>query len=213
MSTFKAPRHSNRSWTIAQAMKQFNSLRIVDNATIANNGRVLLTVTGSGNIIDVLDANKQSVQTYANDGTLLQKKIFNTDTRAISGLQNPETKWHFNEGVKAEQAGNAQLASDHLQEWLNRCTLSFSVLSTTKEFNDIVKGDQVAANLETIVTENGKMVGVSSKNLAVKAVNAGKTTESTLEQLMAQFSMVDDSATAETETATTEKPVTAEATA
>lgn len=193
MSTqFAAPKHSNRSWTSAQAIAAYNKLRELPKSVINNLGRITVMVVGNGNILDVRNADNELVQTYTNDGTTLQKKIFNTNTRAISGLNNPETKWHFNEGVKAERAGDEQLASDHFQAWLNRCTLSFSVLSTQPEFDTIGKGDEIDCSLESVTTENGTMIGISNKNIKIKAVIAGKTTEATLDDLLAQFTMQDD---------------------
>lgn len=202
---FEAPKHSTRSWTGAQAIAAYNKLRELPKAVIDNLGRISVVVTGNGNVIDVKDAEGNLVQTYNNDGTTLQKKIFNTNTRAISGLNNPQTKWHFNQGVKAEKAGDAQLASDHFQAWLNRCTLSFSVLSTQPEFDTIGKGDEIKCTLEAVETENGRMVGISNKNIAIKEATAGKVRESSIEELMAQFSMADDTVEEEKQAATTKR--------
>lgn len=92
---------------------------------------VPFTVRGNGNVLDQPVVSRTT-------GVSLMKKVYNTDL-----LNQVSAEYHkglLAEAAKLEALGQREEASEKLLEFLNRCTLSFSVLENQSAFNGLANG-------------------------------------------------------------------------
>jgi len=169
MSQTQAPTvpQSTIQWTLASALKAYQSRQKFTTAQAANGQRVILRLTGNGNIIDVIDG--QGNHVVSNQGEMLQKKIFNTNATNPHSLTTPKVKELQTLAMQAEKEGRAQDAANYFNAWLNATTLSFSVLSNTREYQDLGKGDEITCNLLVVTTDNGSLTTVDPKGIKINA--------------------------------------------
>lgn len=87
---------------------------------------------------------------------------------------SPESKKLFTEGMKAEAAGDVELAHEKFNEWLNNCQMTFSVIDnpTTVRFT---RGQYVQGVIGSAVNQQGENVIIIDHVTSVEAVVATKT--------------------------------------
>mgnify|MGYP003477677529 FL=1 len=165
---------STIQWTLASALKAYQSRQKFTKEQSANGQRVILRLTGNGNIIDVIDGQGNHVVSTST-GEALTKKIFNTNATNPYSLETPRVKELQTLAMKAEKEGRVQDAANYFNAWLNATTLSFSVLSNTREYQDLGKGDEITCNLLTVTTDNGSLTTVDPKGIKINAGVRGTT--------------------------------------
>lgn len=133
--------------------------------------KVILTIQGDGNIVDVLDKEKNPVTSTipGYEGTVLQKRIFNLKANSSIAMQNQRTRQLFIDGCVAEKQGDVEGASELFNEYLNRCQLSFGVLLPSAVVDQLGNGVDVAAKVIGVTTENGSLLTIDPSTISVQA--------------------------------------------
>jgi len=173
MSQTQAPTvpQSTIQWTLASALKAYQSRQKFTTAQAANGQRVILRLTGNGNIIDVIDG--QGNHVVSNQGEMLQKKIFNTVCNSAVAVRNERNQEILRAGLKAEKAGNSEEAAKHYNDYLNKTQVSVSVLAGTSNFDKIQDGDQIKGRVQKITTAKGSILTLDPKSLSIVAPGYG----------------------------------------
>ena len=129
------------------------------------------TVQGNGNVIDVLDkAGKVVMSSIAGqEGTVLQKKIFNLRANSALAMSNPRTRQFMIDGLAAEKAGKAEQASELFNQYLNSCQLSFGVLLPSGIVDSLTNGVDIAAKVIEVKTDNGSLLTIDPSAIFVQA--------------------------------------------
>lgn len=151
-------------------------------------------IVGNGNLIPVITKDGAQVMSNSDGNTPLYKTIYNVKANSQIAMQNPRNRMILTEAMKAETAGEVELAHTKFNEYLNRIQVSFSVIQnpgrpTVEFFNkQLVEGE-----LEIITTENGQLITVTNVR-AVAVAKLSATPAFTLADLMS----VEDGVTPET---------------
>lgn len=169
-----APKTSTIMWTAETALAAYQSRRKFSTNDVENEQRIIVRITGNGNVIDVLDGEGNHVVSPST-GEVLTKKIFNTNATNPYALGTPRVEEYRVEALKAQKAGDKQRAADYFNAWLNATNLSFSVLSNTPEFNTLGKGDEIVCNLQKVTTDNGTLATINPKGIKVNLGSKGTT--------------------------------------
>jgi len=134
---------------------------------------IVLTVRGSGNVIDVKDKEGKAVLS-AQDNTLLQKRIFNTVCNSAVAVRNSRNQATLMEAYKAEKAGDHEKAAELYNTYLNKTQVSVGILSGTSNFSKIQDGDQIKSKVQIITTANGSILTLDPKSNSVVAPGLGE---------------------------------------
>lgn len=130
-------------------------------------------VSSEGVVVDVLDADGNPVQSMAEPGTVLQRKIWNVDAINAVALRKAENLELLKEGQKLEAAGQFEEAHEAYRTFFNRVTLSFSALLPLKpEFENLGTGDRVKGVIAAYAGRNGATLIVEDP----RPVTAARTT-------------------------------------
>lgn len=129
--------------------------------------KVVLTVQGRGNVIDVINKAGELVVSTTT-GEILQKKIFNCKASSRMALKNERNRAIFAEGMAFEKAGDTQSADSCFVDFLNKTQLSFSVLLPSAVADVLDNGVDIAAKVQLIETENGSTLTLDPSTIAVK---------------------------------------------
>lgn len=132
--------------------------------------KVVLTVQGNGNIVDVKNkANELVMSTIPGyEGTVLQKKIFNAKAVSQLAMNDPRNKELLKEGKAAEKAGDTKTADEKFTAYLNAVQVSFGVLLPSATADAITNGCEIAANIQKVTTENGSLLTIDASTIAIK---------------------------------------------
>lgn len=145
---------------------------------------IFLTIQGNGNVIDVIGKDGQPVLSTikGQEGTLLQKHIFNCKAASQLAMADPFVQGLFKSGLAAEKAGGsfvgkltrddkevaaAHTADEYFSEYLNRTQISFGVLLPNAKAEMISDGVEIAAKVQEVVTDNGKLLTVDASTIRV----------------------------------------------
>lgn len=133
--------------------------------------KVVFTVQGDGNVIDVLDkAGKPVLSTIAGqEGIILQKKIFNLKANSQLAMTNPRNRQYMIDALTAEKGGKADAASEGFNKYLNSCQLSFGVLLPNAMVENLSNGVDIAAKVIEVTTDNGSLLTIDPSTISVKA--------------------------------------------
>jgi len=132
--------------------------------------KVVMTVQGDGNVIDVKNAKGELVlSTLAGqEGTILQKRIFNTKTNSQLALSNPRNRQWLADAAKAEKAGNAEAASELYNQFLNACQVSFGIILPSAIADKLANGVDISATVIKVDTENGSLLTIDPSTISIK---------------------------------------------
>jgi len=161
--------------------------------------RILLTIQGNGNVVDVKNKAGEPVPSIAGDGTLLQKIIFNTKANSEVGMKNARTKQLFIDGLAAEKAGETDKASELFSQYLNATQFSFAILLPSAVADKLSQNVEISGKVEMITTDNGSLLTLDPSSIAVqRAEELGSTTFNMDEFLPKEETVpVDETATEE----------------
>lgn len=131
--------------------------------------KVRFTVQGDGNIIDVLDKNGKEVMSSipGEEGTVLQKKIFNLKVSSALALANARNRQYLKDAYAAEKAGDAVKADELYNQFLNSTQVSFGILLPSKVADKITNGADIAGTVQLIETDNGKLLTIDASTIQV----------------------------------------------
>jgi hypothetical protein len=192
----KTPKTSNIMWN-------FNSFRTtyLSRGTVteqeARDGKFMKTiVTGDGNEIDVTNKAGQLVSTATDKEVVLRKRIFNVKLNSAVAIANPVNKATLAIAMEADKLGNsydanrkfvgikdkvqAQKAADYYNQYLNDVQVSFSLLAGHKLYDRLKSNSRIECDLELIETEDGKLITINSKGIALQGAEAAAKTTSTM---------------------------------
>lgn len=131
--------------------------------------RVRVFIQGDGTTINVTDKDGNEVLSTleGEEGVVLEKKIFNL--RATSGIsmKNPRNIEWLKEGVAAEKAGDAVKADEMFTKYLNATQVSVGIITGSKLVDQLANGVEIAATVREITTDNGSLLTLDTKTIAV----------------------------------------------
>lgn len=142
------------------------------------NRKVVATIIGDGNVIDVKDKAGNLVQSADGSG-ILQKRIFNLNATSELQRSNPlnvallqRIKALHTAGPDGKPVclpGKEQEAHDLINEYLNKTQISFSVLSGTSHFDsaDLQNGAEISAKLIEVTTDKGSLWTMEPSSISV----------------------------------------------
>lgn len=153
-------------------------------ATSSIGRSIFLTIQGNGNVIDVIGKDGQPVLSTikGQEGTILQKHIFNCKAANQLAMADPFVQGLFKSGLAAEKAGGsfigkltrddkevptAHTADEYFSEYLNRTQVSFGVLLPNAKAEMLGDGVEIAAKVQEVVTDNGKLLTVDASTIRV----------------------------------------------
>ena len=133
--------------------------------------KVVLTVQGDGNVIDVVDKAGQPVLSTikGQEGVILQKKIFNCKANSQLAMTNARTRGYMIAGLAAEQKGNATAAHEEFNAYLNGCQLSFGIILPSATADALSNGVDIAAKVQLVTTDNGSLLTIDPSTISVQA--------------------------------------------
>ena len=151
--------------------------------------KVLLTIQGNGNVIDVTDKSGNVVisKLAGQEGIVLQKKIFNVRANSAGAMANQRTRQFMIDGLKAEQAGDTEKASELYNQYLNSCQISFGVLMPNRLAEELSSGVDIAGRIELVETENGKLLTIATDSITVKEPEMAESTSFDLDDFAAEL--------------------------
>jgi hypothetical protein len=143
----------------------------------------VFTIQGDGNVIDVRNAAGELVTSTipGYEGTVLQKKIFNTKSNSQLAMSNERTRNYLIDGLKAEKAGDKEKAHELFNKYLNACQVSFGVLLPSPVADTLVSGSRIAADIALVTTENGSLLTIDTSTIMVKQAGIQDKTTFNLE--------------------------------
>jgi len=142
-----------------------------DSITASHVGKkVVFTVQGDGNVIDVTSKDGKPVLSSiaGQEGTILQKRIFNLKANSGLAMTNPRNRQYMIDALKAEKAGQADKASELFNAYLNSCQLSFGVLLPSAIVDQLSNGVDIAAKVIQVDTDNGSLLTIDPSTISVK---------------------------------------------
>lgn len=125
---------------------------------------------------DVKDAQGNLVLEANGTGAVLRRIIVALRANSEIAVLNERTKAIRAEAMAAEAAGNTAKAHELFNQYLNKCQLSFNVLSTSSNFGKIEKGDDVKGVIEKVTTENGSLMTLIEVSIAKVERASAKST-------------------------------------
>lgn len=131
--------------------------------------RVRLIIQGDGTIVDVVDKAGNPVLSTAEgeEGTVLQKKIFNLKGASEIAMKNARNREFLAAGVAAEKAGDTDAAHEAFTNYLNATQLSFGVILGSKMVDKLANGVEIAATVVEITTEKGSLLTIDQSTISV----------------------------------------------
>jgi hypothetical protein len=158
---------TQRKMTSASVKAIMSKRTIVTNEHVGH--KVKITVQGDGNVIDVKDKAGELVMSAVEEGTVLQKKIFNCRAASALAMRNPRNIEFLKAGLAAEKAGDAEGAHENFNKYLNATQISFGVLLPSNTAEKIGNGQEIAAVVERVDTENGSLLTLDSSTISMVA--------------------------------------------
>lgn len=148
--------------------------------------RFTFGIAGNGTEVPMLNGDKSPV--LDDTGRPIMKKIFNLNANSGVALDNPANDKILFDAVTAEQAGDADAASELYRTYLNKVQMSVGIPDYHAAYN-CVKGDEIKANVEIITTDNGQLISLNIKSIGVVGVVQAPKTTLDLEAKLAAFKM------------------------
>lgn len=159
---------TRRLLTAVAVMAIMNKRSLVKSSHVGR--KVVLTIQGDGNTIDVVDKEGNEVlSTIAGqEGTVLQKRIFNAKANSEIAMQNPRNREMLKAGIAAAKAGDHAKADECFSKYLNAVQISIGILLPSATADALANGVDIAANVQLVTTENGSLLTVDSSTISVK---------------------------------------------
>lgn len=142
----------------------FTSRPLVSESEIGQ--KRVFTVQNVSQPQDVKDAEGNLVLEANGTGAVLRKVIVGLTANSEIAVRNERNKAIRAEAMAAEAAGDATAADSLFNKYLNKCQLSFNVLSTSSLFGKITKGDDIKGIIEKVTTENGSLLTLGGVSIA-----------------------------------------------
>ena len=133
------------------------------------NKKVVLTIQGDGNVIDVKNKAGELVESITDPGVVLQKRIFNVQAASGLAMGNARNRQFMIDAIAAEKAGDLEKADQLYREYLNATQLSFSVILPSLMADKLANGVDIAGKVELISTENGSLLTIDPSTISVVA--------------------------------------------
>lgn len=150
--------------TSKSAKAIFESRKLIK--TSDEGSTVKMRLQGSGNVIDVTRTDG-SLVVDENSGDVLRKMIHNTKFNSEAAVNAAPNKELLKNAIVAEKSGDAKLADELFNKYLNKVQFSFSVLSTQSMFGKLSANQRVEGTVERIDTDNGTILTIDPKTIVV----------------------------------------------
>lgn len=134
--------------------------------------------------MEVKNADGSPVPAADGSGEVLRKRIINVVANSDIALKNERNLASLKAGRAAELAGDEIAAAKHYNDFLNKCQLSFNVLSTQKAFETIADGDQIKGKLSVVTTDKGSLLTIDGKSISIAKPIVGEVVKMDLATLI-----------------------------
>ena len=161
--------------------------------------RVVLTVQGDGNTVDVKDKEGNFVQSVVEEGTVLQKRIFNAKANSEIAMKNPRNRQYLIDAIAAEKAGDTAKADALFNDYLNSVQLSFSIVLPNTTAGKLANNVEISGKVQEITTEKGSLLTIDASSIAITAPELCKETVFSLDDFMPKEAEVTSTETAAVE--------------
>jgi len=157
-----------------------------------------LDIQGDGTVVDVKDKLGAVVlsQLPGEEGTVLRKKIFNARANSELAMKNPRNLAELKAGLVAEKAGDAQTAHMHFNNYLNACQISFGIILSSNGgiVDQLSNGVEIAATITRVDTENGSLLTIDPKTIAIMAPEVAAKTSFDIDSIFGSDDAADEEA-------------------
>lgn len=143
----------------------------------------LFTIQGNGNVIDVKNKAGELVQSIVEEGTVLQKTIFNTRANSGHAMGLEINKQLLKDAVAAERAGDATKAHELFNKYLNAVQISLSVLHPSSLLSQLSTNVDIKGKVQKITTDNGSLLTIDPSSISVVAPEIAGTTNFSFDEL------------------------------
>jgi hypothetical protein len=183
---------TQRRMTLA-SVKSIMQKRSTIPATAVNK-RVQLTVQGNGNTVDVMDKEGNIVLSKlpGEEGMVLRKRIYNVKANSEIAMRNPRNMQYLKDAIDAEKAGKGDEAHDLFNNYLNAVQISFGVIEGNAVIDQLANGEEIAAKIQLIETENGSLLTIDPSTISVVKPEVYGTTAFNLDALLGVSGADDD---------------------
>jgi hypothetical protein len=148
--------------------------------------RVVLTVQGDGNTVDVKDKEGNYVQSVVEPGTVLQKRIFNAKANSEIAMKNPRNRQYLIDAIAAEKAGDTAKADELFSAYLNAVQISFSVVLPNAVASKLGNNVEISGKVQEITTEKGSLLTIDPSSISVTAPELCVDTKFSFDEFMPQ---------------------------
>lgn len=129
--------------------------------------KIMLTIQGNGNTIDVKNASGETVASVVEPGTVFQKVIFNTKSNSGIAMRSVRNTDFLKAGLAAEVKGDFDEAHKQYSAFLNGVQLTFSVPTTSPVAEQLSDGLDISAKLIQIDTPNGSLLTIDPATIRI----------------------------------------------
>lgn len=153
--------------------------------------RVRMFIQGDGTVLDAKHKDGSYVlSTVAGqEGTVLQKRIFNLQANAQAAMTTPLNREALKRGIDAEKAGDMEKAHEAYNEYLNRCQLTFGILLPNPTADKLGHGVEIAATIQQVTTDNGSLLTIDPSTISIVEPEVAGSTVFNVDDI---FNMGDD---------------------
>lgn len=144
--------------------------------------RVKFLIQGNGNTVDVKDKDGKLVPSTipGQEGTVLQKKIFNLRANSSLAMQSERTRSYVKNGLMAEKLGadgkvkgflgeleGEYTAHEWFNAYLNSTQISFGILLPSTIAEKLSTGVEIAATVQRVDTEAGSLLTIDPSTISI----------------------------------------------
>lgn len=149
-----------------QSVKNIMNSRMVAPASLVGK-KVTLVIEGNGAIIDVKNSKGELVPSISGDGTVFQKKIFNTKANSGIAMASTRNAEYLKAGLAFEKAGDMEKAHEQYNLFLRAVQLDFSVPTNSPVIDKLANGVEIGARLIEVKTERGSLLTIDPATISV----------------------------------------------
>lgn len=167
--------------TKESALAILNSRKMISAGQIGQ--LIQTTIVGNGTIIPMTD--KEGNQVYDANKQPLFKVIYNAKLNSGIAQANERNKDILREAMTAFKAGDAETASEKINEYLNKVQVSFNVILSSGQTAPFGPKEVVKGQVAMVTTENGSLLTLENVS-AVAAVQAQSIKVDSFEALLGE---------------------------
>lgn len=153
---------------------------------------IKFSIAQVSNPLPVKNAAGEFVPEAGGSGAMLHKRIITLKANSAVAVNNARNNDTLRAGFALEQEGKADEATEKYSEYLDKCRLSFSVLSTARNFDAFAEGDRIQGQVQEVKTDKGSLLTLDPTT--VTAIEASNGTATSID-IFAMVASVEKAAT------------------